>query len=766
MNNPLKKKVNDRFTFSRETLEFALKFSEIGVWYFNIKENITYANPAWYYQLELTPNAPPLTPELFLELIHPDDFKALKSKLKDYRVIDTPKKISYDYRLKTGSGKWKWIRNNAMPFEVSETGEVIAWLGTHTDIDELKSLKESLTEKQSSMNALLMSITNIIYEIDRDYVFINVWANEKTKTKIPKEDFPGKSIREIFGHETANLFEPIIDKAFAENHEIEFEYSLNQRVFRTRTKKFITPHGIERVSMLVEDITEKKIQEKKRAFNEANLQALFENTKDPIIAVDKRGVITNVNKAFRNFYHQLTGEWIQIGKPVPAEQLSQETVEQWLDMHKRALNGEFLTFRNSTETNKQTIYHDFHIGPLINKGIIIGTLVVGREITNLIEATKKAEEAARIKADFLSVMSHEIRTPLNAIIGMCHLLKQEQDIEQIKNDIEVLQYSSQNLLALINDVLDFTKIESGNVDLHIKPFDLVELLRSVKQLMKIKADEKNLKLRFEHDFGIPSRLMGDPNRLQQVLINLIGNAIKYTLAGEVTIQTNLVRKNDKRVNIHFCVKDSGIGIPEDEFDNIFESFSRGKKEDMHVDTGGTGLGLPITKELLRLMGSEIYLESIVGKGSRFYFELEFDIDQSKPSRKKSSLQDVQKPVDLKVLIAEDNEFNTLLITRLLKRWEVEVVACHNGEEAIRIFQETNDLNLILMDIQMPVMDGVEATRIIKNLPAYKKRPISIIAVTAQPDFHSIYSIPENLFDGHLFKPYNPFDLQKILLLHQ
>jgi len=382
---------------------------------------------------------------------------------------------------------------------------------------------------------------------------------------------------------------------------------------------------------------------------------------------------------------------------------------------------------------------------------------------NLIIAKQKAEEAAMAKQQFLSTMSHEIRTPMNAVIGMTHLLMQEEPREDQMEYLNALKFSGENLLVLINDILDFSKIESGKVFFEETSFSLNDLVSGIKQTFIYRSDEKGLNLVLEVDSAIPDYVIGDPARLNQVLTNLIGNAIKFTENGSVKIGIILKKELNRSVDIEFSVQDTGIGIPADKLDYIFESFSQAST-DTTRKFGGTGLGLAICKKLLELQNSEIKVESNPGEGSKFYFQLTFrKSDTVSPKVITMDLEEsFERLKGKRILYAEDNEINQIVAEKLLVKRGVEIENAENGKVAIeKLAAGTYDL--ILMDLHMPEMNGYEATKIIRNSKDPKIKSIPIIAITASVMIEVQEEIRRSGMNDFILKPFNPNELyQKIL----
>jgi len=377
----------------------------------------------------------------------------------------------------------------------------------------------------------------------------------------------------------------------------------------------------------------------------------------------------------------------------------------------------------------------------------------------VIAAKEAAEQSAQAKASFLANMSHEIRTPMNAILGLSELGMEENALEKTRHYLSQINQAANNLLGIINDVLDFSKFEAGKIVMENSSFSVHQLIADLEQIMQLKAEAKNLELRFTISEGVPKRLVGDTLRLRQVLTNLVGNAIKFTDQGLVEVIFDQRGISNNRVNFHIVVRDTGKGMSINELSRLFQPFVQGDPSTTRK-YGGTGLGLAISQQLVNNMGGVIRCNSEQGKGSTFEFMISLGVDQSVPMVSRET-RPRDTPRSGKALLVEDNAVNQMLAKALLGKLGMSVVLAEDGRKAVDALRQTPEaFDIVLMDIQMPEMDGYEATQIIRQELGLKKLPI--VALTAHATREERDRCLAAGMDDHLPKPFSKQSLADTL----
>jgi PAS domain S-box-containing protein len=505
-------------------------------------------------------------------------------------------------------------------------------------------------------------------------------------------------------------------------------------------------------SKVARDVTELKKAERISAY----LSAIIESSDDAIISKDLNGFITSWNRSAERIFgykaEEVVGRHITI--IIPAERMDEE--DKILTTLKDGRRIEhFETVRRHRDGHP--IYVSLTVSPIRDAaGHIIGASKVSRDITDRIRAEQELREMSRKKDEFLANMSHELRTPMNAVIGLANLLQTTEGMpDKARKFIATLKISADNLMDLINDLLDFTRIGSDSFEIETVEFDLAEQLQKALSVTSLKAREKNINLQVHYDPALTHCLLGDPLRIHQILVNLLSNAIKFTERG--SIEVNISCENAEKLGIR--VSDTGIGIPEDKLDTIFDKFMQADSS-MTRRYGGSGLGLAITRSYIEKMGGSIEVRSELGVGTTFLVTLPLKQSSTPSAQARSFVTTLtEKPRQNKnVLLVDDYEPNLMVAEAMLERLGFDYDTAHNGFEALRQFSQ-NQYDMVIMDIQMPEMDGLEATRRIRRMEEERSATRTpIIAMSAHVREQDKNKCLEAGMDDFIPKPFVPEEL--------
>lgn len=511
------------------------------------------------------------------------------------------------------------------------------------------------------------------------------------------------------------------------------------------------------------DITKRKMAEEQIAGQKHFLEILMDTIPNPLFYKDRNGVYLGCNRAFEEIFrlprHEIVGKTIRDLAPA---YVSEPNIERDHELFEKGgvINYETLTPYADGAVHNVLVYKTTYRAADGTVAGLLGTMLDITELkktqTDLRAAKEEAETANRAKSEFIANMSHEIRTPLNVIIGFSELLNTLVSEKKLKGYLESITNAGRSLLQLINDILDMSKIEAGKLEIHYGPVNIHHFLAGLRKVFDLETSEKTLDFIVEIAPDTPSALILDESRLRQVLLNLIGNAVKFTEEGHVKLSASVVACGNipNTVDLVLTVEDTGIGIPEEQLGVIFESFRQRDGQNTRK-YGGTGLGLAISKRLVEIMNGAISVSSRPGKGSAFEVRLRgvYLSLQERPSPLESASVDLQSfhLENCRVLVADDVESNRMVIKEWLTQTGCEVTEAENGKAALNMVEEKRP-DLIIMDIRMPVMDGTEAARRLKTNP--RTRDIPILALTATVSGTARHSAEGTPFDGYIPKPFN------------
>lgn len=675
--------------------------------------------------------------------IHPQDQERVAQAWQSSVAEQLPWQL--EYRLLNSEGKVTWVLTQA-DVEQDDTETVIGYVGTLTDISDRKASEEALKQSESTLRSFFNSTSMLmgIVELHDDDI-LHISSNQitaqlfGTTSEAMQNRFAGD-----LGIPPASIQMWMTHYRQAEQLQapVQFEYphqtSRGERWLSASVCPIaVSPSGHPRFSYIVQDITPRKHAEESLRRYERIVSA----TTDSMCLMDRNYTYRLVNQAYLTLHNKRADEII--GHSVQ-EILGQEVFETLLKPRlDQCLAGEVVNYQMWLDYS--TIGRQF-IGityaPYCEADNTISGLVVSiRNLTDLKQvelelqrAKEAAEVANRAKSLFLASMSHELRTPLNVMLGFTQVLNRDSSLTlEQRESLQIISRSGHHLLALINDVLDLSKIEAGRLTLDESSFDLLHLLRSLRDMFNQKAESRGLQLYLEIASNVPRYVNSDPNKLRQVLINLLTNAIKFTHKGSVSLK--VYRNNEPEKNLIqltglvFAVSDTGVGIAPNEMNHIFDAFVQAQAG--KVAPEGTGLGLAISRKFVQLMGGDITVSSILDEGSTFRFEipvrlaLASEITPTQYPRQVIGLAPGQPPY--RILVADDQAENRQLLVKLFTPLGLEVQEAQNGEEAVILWQQWQP-HLIWMDIRMPQMDGYEATRRIRS--SIEGQATIIIALTA------------------------------------
>ncbi len=617
--------------------------------------------------------------------------------------------------------------------------------GMLTRFEAEQQLRMQGTVLQAAANAVVISDKNGIIQ----------WVNPAFTM------ITGYTYREAIGAKTSFIRSGLHDEAFYKNlwQTIQSGDVWHDEITNRRrdgsiyiSDLTITPiiggdGQIDKFVAVQQEITERKRAQEEVLRQKQYFETLIQASPIAVVILDLEHLIVDCNQAFEELFGYSKSEVIgnNIDNLIVQEDDFNSAVQNSLDVGKGKCVHQIV---HRQRKDGSLVDVEMFALPVRVDGEKAAQFALYHDISELVKARQDAEAAANTKADFLANMSHEIRTPLNAIIGMTGLLLDTPLSSEQREFAHTVRTSGDSLLSIINDILDFSKIEAGKLELEQQPFIIREVVETSLDLITSEAQEKGLELAYILDGDTPAAIVGDVTRVRQVLVNLLGNAVKFTEKGEVVIRVEGCARNDGLYDIDFSIRDTGIGIPADRVDSLFQSFTQ-------VDAsttrkyGGTGLGLAISRQLVELMEGKIWVESEVDKGSTFHFLI-----PAAPAPGSQTIEDRKAPEVLfnqRVLIVDDNATNRLILIRQAKAWGLEPRAASSGQEALEWIGAGEQFDLAILDMQMPEMDGVMLAKEIR-----KKRHKDDFPLILFSSLGGLERIPKDIeFSARLTKPIKP-----------
>lgn len=730
------------------------------------KLTITYANPQFLkktgYALEDLLGKNPIE-NFFQKDDQADISKQRKKLLKG-------EKTTFEVRLLKKDGSFIWTYVIGTPL-FGDDKEYLGSVNVLLDITQRKQMEEILIESEERTKLIIDSALDAVIIIDMEGL-VTHWNQQA-------EEIFGWTKEEAVGSELKNL---IIPKEYKSSHHERIKNYiktghgpvLDQRIEITGQRKNGETFPVELTiqslkhknkvffSAFVRDITVPKKAKEDLETTYKRLETLIKSLQSGVLLEDENRKIIITNQKYCNIFKISAKPESLIGMDCTnsAKQSSSllKNPEKFISSITNLLTEKKAKTNERVEFTDGKIFERNYI-PIFSNEKYFGHLWQYKDITDKIKyedelkiAKHTAEEASISKSRFLANTSHEIRTPLNAIYGFSKLLDETKKSGEQDKYITGIKNSALNLLSVVNDVLDFSKIESGEINLDLNPCCLHDVVNRLFQTLEIRAKKKDIQFSFEIDPNIHPYILADSSKLNQIFLNLLANAIKFTSQGWVKFECLLNKDSTKKTTIQFIVSDTGIGIDQKNQKSIFENF---KQEDETTTRkfGGTGLGLPISKQLIELMDGELEIESIKNLGSRFFFSLEFE----KAKESDLKIEEFKFKIDenllakKNILLVEDNEFNQIIAISMLEKWNITVDTANNGKEAIEKVKN-NIYDLILMDKQMPIMDGLQATKTIRT---QLKSKVPIIALTANVIKGVIATCLHAGMNDYISKPFEP-----------
>ncbi len=587
---------------------------------------------------------------------------------------------------------------------------------------------------ESELQALFAAMTDVIVVYNAEGRYLKVAPTNQSNFYRPPQEMIGKTVSELFPPQQAGFFLGKIQQCLNTGELTSAEYSLNIESREIWFSALISRMSEDTVIWVARDITDYKQNVMELARETRYFESLVKNSPVAIVVMGNDERILSVNPVFEKLFGYTSAE--AVGASLDTLVATPETQMEAARYSQQIMEGPIHGIVRRRRKDGTLVDVELSGVPIIVDGRKLSALVLYHDITELAQARREAESANRAKSEFLANVSHEIRTPMNGVIGMLELVLDTKLTTEQTDYLQTSLHSAEALLTLLNDILDFSKIEAGRLELEAINFNLRNAVEDVTYTLARRAQDKGLEVACLIDPDLASTLRGDPGRLRQVLVNLVGNAIKFTHHGEIVIRAEPKEEAETHVLVHFSVQDTGIGIPRDRQSAIFERFTQVDGTTTRT-YGGTGLGLTISKQLIEMMGGAIGVESTPGVGTTFWFDIRFE---KLPPAPKSGVTGPLTPgpanlIFTRVLVVDDNQTNRIVLIKNVEALGSRVEAVSSGAKAIESLRNAQRIgdpyHIVLLDMQMPGMDGEQTARSIKSDPSIKDVKILILTSMGQ-----------------------------------
>ena len=762
------RRAEEALAMERQRLEHILEGTNIGTWRVNLITGENAFDQRWaamlgYELAELLP----ITPQKWQGLVHEADELLAQERLRDY-VRGVSPYYEVERRLRHKNGGWIWVLSRGTATSRLPDGRM-EWLsGTHMDVTERHTLYEEIERRTQLMTAILENMPGGVSAFDADLHLIL-----KNRQFVEMLDFPDRlfeqspvTYQSLVRYEAERgEFGPVDVNTLVERAVMNVRRTTAVTFERVRPsgqvlEVRVQPMGNSGVVMNTIDITQRREAEREARQADEMLRQAINTLDEAFVIYDGHDRLLICNQRYRDTYpiaaavmqpgatfEEIVRYGAERGEYAAAVGRVDEWVAERVAQHQRADsdlvqelgNGRFLRIVERKTTD----------------GFIVGFRI---DITDLVRARMAAEEASKSKSQFLANMSHEIRTPMNAILGMLDLLDSTELSVRQRDYVQKTHSAAESLLGLLNDILDFSKVEAGKMTLEEAPLHLDQLLRDLSVILSSNAGNKPVEVLFDVDPKLPDTVLGDSLRLKQILINLGGNAIKFTEQGTVVVRITVLGKQPGRVTLGFSVQDTGIGIAPEHLQRIFEGFAQAEASTTRR-FGGTGLGLAISARLVGMMGGQLRVESELGKGSRFFFHISLPVLPEEARVIAPPLLETDRA--LHVLIIDDNPLAQQVLCGMVEALGWHAECANSGEDALKLIRERLArsepvYDAVFVDWKMPGMDGWETSLQIRHLLADQGAPILVMVTAYGREMLSQRPAAEQaLLNGFLVKPVTP-----------